>query len=440
MRDRIDRSGDYIPAAPRANTARRVARVVGAVALLAAVWPAYHLLWRQHVKRFAVVRPGVLYRVAQPSELGIRYLVAHHGVKTVLNLRMEDDQLRRGVLALGRPRGPVESEFVEELGIQHVQWAMGHEACWPWVSPWQFEEFYRLFDEPANYPVAVHCVSGRHRTGTISALFRLEYDRWPIERVLAEMYSFDFGPAVPLQEMNLRTYVPRPLPSEGEWRQLRAAWAPLCQDGPPPDYAVLVRHLRASPDREGVRQKLGEQLRAEAVFALPLAARLIDGPDDPACTDAADAAAACLERTEARFADRLSAAALVADFGTPEQQRRLIELLHTETAQPDVTPRYRAMAAGIANRYTGNRIAFLVALLDDERLVPDSGELPVRYGDLAVVRLSAILDQRLLDADPVPTLAQWQQARVAARAWLAAHPLVAQLSRLQEPTSHAVLR
>ena len=162
---------------------RRVARcALALVVVLTAIWSAYHLLWRQHVKRFAVVRPGVLYRVAQPSELGIRYLVERYGVKTILNLRLEDDHLHRGVLALGVPSGDVESRFVADLGVKSVQWPMGREACWPWMTPWQFEEFFRLFDDPANLPVAVHCVSGRHRTGTIAALFRLEYDRWPIDR------------------------------------------------------------------------------------------------------------------------------------------------------------------------------------------------------------------------------------------------------------------
>ena len=60
---------------------------------------------------------------------------------------------------------------------------MGKEWCWPWFTPWQFDEFFKLLDDPANLPLAVHCMGGRHRTGTFSALYRLEYDGWPIERV-----------------------------------------------------------------------------------------------------------------------------------------------------------------------------------------------------------------------------------------------------------------
>ncbi len=74
--------------------------------------------------------------------------------------------------------------------------ANGARSVLAWVSPWQFEEFYRLFDNPDNFPIAIHCVSGRHRTGTIAALFRLEYDRWSIDHVLSEMYSFSFGPPI----------------------------------------------------------------------------------------------------------------------------------------------------------------------------------------------------------------------------------------------------
>ena len=114
-------------------------------------------------------------------------------MKTVLSLQLFDPQLSRGLIDPGRPSGSRESDYVATATAAHlVQWPMGQESCWPWMTPWQFEEFFRMFDNPENFPVAVHCMGGRHRTGTISALFRLEYDRWPVERALAEMYSFKF--------------------------------------------------------------------------------------------------------------------------------------------------------------------------------------------------------------------------------------------------------
>jgi hypothetical protein len=444
-----------------ANSRRRAAaRLLALFLVLAAIWSAYHLFWRQHVKRFAVVRPGVLYRVAQPSELGIRYLVERHGVKTVLNLRLEDEHLPRGVLALGTSGGDIESHFVADLGVHSVQWPMGREACWPWVTPWQFEEFFRLFDDAANWPVAVHCVSGRHRTGTIVALFRLEYDRWPIDRVLAEMYSFSFGPPVPLQEFNLRTYTPRPQPSEAEWQFLRAAWSAHLDDPQPDDYAEFVRRLRSATDQAAVKRELAEQLAKSGAFALPLAVRLIDTAEDPACQTSIAAAARILasglassqgndgsERhspedlvERATFADRMSAAALVADFGSPEEQEKLLSLLRLGINEREPTPEFCALVGGIANRYTGNRIPFLAVLLDDRRTVPDTGNVGLRFCDLAIAHLSAILDERLINVGAYPTAADWEQARERTKAWLNDHPQIARMSRLVEPTGHNVLR
>ena len=340
----------------------KLRRIVAVAAVAALAVAGYQLLWRQHVKRFQAVRPGVLYRVAQPSELGMRYLVERHGVKTIVNLRLEDDHLRRGVLALGAATGEIESQFAGELGVHHLQWPMGREACWPWVSPWQYEEFFRLFDDPANWPIAVHCVSGRHRTGTIAALFRLEYDHWPIDRTLAEMYSFSFGVPIPLQEVNLRTYVPRPQPTDPQWKLLRSAWAPHFHNKPPNTYAELVRALRAGNDPTAVHNELQAQLSQEDTFALPLAVRLINAPDDPACAAAAAAGDRCLQRlaaiesaTSADCVDLRSAASLVADFGTHEQQQRLLDLLREGTKRSTITPEFQAIAAGVSNRYTGNR-------------------------------------------------------------------------------------
>ncbi|HEY1598669.1 MAG TPA: tyrosine-protein phosphatase [Pirellulales bacterium] len=431
-----------------------------AIAVLAV--SGYHLLWRQHVKRFQTVRPGVLYRVAQPSELGMRYLVQHHGVKTVVNLRLEDDHLRRGVLAVGAPTGEVESQFVTELGVRHLQWNMGREACWPWLSPWQYEEFFRLFDEPANLPIAVHCVSGRHRTGTIAALFRLEYDHWPIERVLAEMYSFSFGVPIPLQEMNLRTYVARPQPSARQWQALRSAWAGYFHNELPTDYAEFVRALRTSNDPAAVREELESQLSRESTFALPLTARLIDAPDDAACSASSAAADQCLRRfagralenradngaeghvrddsEEAARVDLTSAASLVADFGTHEQQQHLLDLLGAGKVQPVVTPEFRAIAAGVSNRYTGNRAAFLTVLLDDVRIMPDTGSVAVRFCDMAIAHLSAILDARLINVGSQPTRDDWEQARLRAKAWMSEHPQMARLGALQRPSGRDTLR
>jgi len=414
--------------------------VVALLVLAALSWPAYHFAWRQHVRRFQVIREGVLYRVAQPSQLGVDYMVRQRGVKTILNLRTEDERLRCGILALRSDTGPLESEYATTLGAKSLQWPMGPEAYWPWATPWHFEEFFHLMDDPENLPVVVHCVSGRHRTGTMSALFRLEYDRWPIERVLTEMYSFHFGQPVPLQEMNLRTYVPRPLPAAHQWPQLHAAWSNLCEGVALTDYQTLVVALRRRRNEVQINARLAEQLESGGVFALPLAVRVLDDPNDAVDSVAANAGAACLEQPDSSETDIAAAASLVADFGTEEQQQRLLTLIQAEIATPEPSPKYRAIVSGVASRYTMNRVPFMAALLNDERSMPGDGKVKLRYCDLAVVRLAAIVDERLLQGSPQTTPEEWEAARQLATARVQQCPPLLHLGRLQPPTSKNVVR
>ncbi len=391
--------------------------------------------WHHHTKRYSAVRAGVFYRLAQPSEFGLEYLIKHVGVRTVLSVQLYDFRLRRGIVSFGPPDGCRESQYVRQLGARPVQWPMGVEKSWPWVTPWQFEEFFKLVDDPANWPIAVHCQGGRHRTGTLSALFRLEYDRWPVERALAEMYGFKFGGAIRLQEYNLRTYLPRPHPDTAEWTALKTYWLPRLCGHESADYESLIRALRAARhDGPQFDSELASYLQARRPFSLPLAQRLIDDVSDPLAALAAEAAAEAMENLHAGRASWSMAAALAADFGTPAQQRRLLATLNDADTQRASPERFDAIVDGVMNRYTPNRIAFLRPLLDNEACHLRPGAQQCRYCDTAVARLSAIVDENFPDAIPAWGIDAWNNGRTAARAWLDAHPDDCQLSALKPPT------
>ncbi|HUY35340.1 MAG TPA: tyrosine-protein phosphatase [Pirellulales bacterium] len=424
---------------------RSVRRRALAILLVAAtVLACYFAFWHYHLKRFQVVRAGVFYRVAQPSEFGMRYLVRHCGVKTVVSVQLYDFRLRRGLCDLGHSDGGRESQYVSQLGARGVRWPMGDENYWPWLTPWQFEEFFELMDDPAHWPVAVHCQGGRHRTGTLAALFRLEYDRWPVDRALAEMYAFKFGPPVRLQEHNLRTYLPRARPTASEWDALGRHWRDVLACEAPADYDALIRRLRAERRRNGIENRvnraLGDDLDQASPFALPLAERLLDEPGDALAARAGLAAAACLERPDARAADWAAAAALIADFGDPNQQGRLLELL-ADAELPRVSPeRFDSLVAGVTNRFTSNRVPFLRPLLEQEGFHRAAGAQQCRYCDTAVARLSTIINRNLLHVTPAMGLDGWNFARQAARDWFAAQPAEARLSRLQPPAGNNTVR
>ena len=59
--------------------------------------------------------------------------------------------------------------------------------------------FYKIMDNPANYPVLIHCYHGVGRAELYSAVYRIEYENWDTEeartstRFLTKWSSFDIG-------------------------------------------------------------------------------------------------------------------------------------------------------------------------------------------------------------------------------------------------------
>lgn len=360
---------------------------------------AYVGFYRYHLKRFAKLDDGVFYRVAQPTEVGFQVLDKYYGAKTIVSLQLFDFRLHRGWFDPGSADGCKEAEYVEQLGMKHVQWTMGDEQCWPWLDPYQLEAFYRLVDDPANHPIVVHCMGGRHRTGTLSALYRLEYDRWPVDDALREMYSFDFGHPISTQEHNLRAYVPRPEPNAEEWRSLESAFAPSFSKDPPKGYRELVHRLRDAEPTDEVQSIVRKYVSECRSFALPLADRLIVSPEEPLAGIAATSAhKILLEASHAGAtcptAELIAAVSLTADYGSPSMQKTLAELVRVEAERSgEPSPLYELIVSGLMNRYTQNRISFLRPVVEDVRSRIGPNVTAYRYCDSVAYFMGTITDE-----------------------------------------------
>jgi tyrosine-protein phosphatase SIW14 len=126
------------------------------------------------IDNFGQVDTGY-YRGAQPTGTDYRDLAAL-GVKTVVDLQKDGD--------------PGEQLQVERAGMTFYRIPMTtHEA--PTTS--QIDRFLRIVTDSANQPVYVHCAGGRHRTGVMSAVYRMENDGWSADRAFAEMKRYKFG-------------------------------------------------------------------------------------------------------------------------------------------------------------------------------------------------------------------------------------------------------
>jgi hypothetical protein len=52
--------------------------------------------------------------------------------------------------------------------------------------------FLKTVDDPSTGKFFVHCAGGRHRTGSMGAVYRFEKYGWGYEQVYAEMKQYDF--------------------------------------------------------------------------------------------------------------------------------------------------------------------------------------------------------------------------------------------------------
>jgi protein tyrosine/serine phosphatase len=48
-------------------------------------------------------------------------------------------------------------------------------------------------DDPTNHPVLIHCRAGLHRTGVLTAVYRMEYEGWSTREAFNELKSNGFG-------------------------------------------------------------------------------------------------------------------------------------------------------------------------------------------------------------------------------------------------------
>lgn len=86
---------------------------------------------------------------------------------------------------------PDERAQVEAAGMRFVEMPMNVHVA---PTPLQISTFLSLVDDPANQPVFVHCVGGRHRTGVMTAVYRMVHDGISGPDAFKEMKQFRYGP------------------------------------------------------------------------------------------------------------------------------------------------------------------------------------------------------------------------------------------------------
>lgn len=119
------------------------------------------------------------FRGAQP--VGQDYAdLAALGVKTVINLIGDAADLDRS-----------EQSMVEQQGMRYVRIPMSTRVA---PTAQQLDQFLTLVNDAAAQPVYVHCVGGSHRTGVMTAVYRMTHDGLSGAQAFQEMKQFKYGP------------------------------------------------------------------------------------------------------------------------------------------------------------------------------------------------------------------------------------------------------
>ncbi len=128
-----------------------------------------------------------VYRGGQPKAGGLEKLKAM-GIRTILNLRGEDDHSR------------AEGDAAQRLGLRYYSISL------PGFSNPKDEEVDRVLDiinAHENQPVFVHCHHGKDRTGTIIASYRISHDGWNAEQAKAEAKRYGLS----WVQLGMRNYI-----------------------------------------------------------------------------------------------------------------------------------------------------------------------------------------------------------------------------------------
>jgi len=113
-----------------------------------------------------------LFRSGQITEEGVDGL-KKLGIKTVINLRTFHS----------------DRDILQNSGINYMHI---YEQAWN-IEEKDVIDFLKIVNNKDNWPILVHCFHGADRTGTMSAIYRIIYDKWTKEEAIDEMVNGGFG-------------------------------------------------------------------------------------------------------------------------------------------------------------------------------------------------------------------------------------------------------
>jgi protein tyrosine/serine phosphatase len=121
-----------------------------------------------NIPRFQKVSDA-LYRGGQPEKDGFAYLKSQ-GIRTVINLRDENND---------------EEPIVKDLGMNYVRIPMSVTVNSK-IPAADITRYFEILNDPANYPIFIHCRRGADRTGAMVGFYRIAVEGWDGKKAYSE--------------------------------------------------------------------------------------------------------------------------------------------------------------------------------------------------------------------------------------------------------------
>jgi protein tyrosine/serine phosphatase len=138
------------------------------------------------------------FRGSQPSEAQYKAL-KELGINTVIDLRKDNEDYSKST--------------VESLGMKYV-----HIPMTGWTTRDEsVVEFLKQINDQANGKVYVHCAAGKHRTGLVGAVYRLENFGWDYDTAYKEMKNYEYFSG--LFHRKIKSYVKKYYKKHGPEKQ-----------------------------------------------------------------------------------------------------------------------------------------------------------------------------------------------------------------------------
>ena len=121
--------------------------------------------WTVIEHRFQTITPDRVYQSGELSPSMLAKKLDAHGIRTVIDLRGEDPEGRN-----------TEEDSLAERGVRYV-----HLPSRQVPSDEVVDTFLEVM-ETAETPVLIHCQDGYGRSVMLSALYRIEFEGWEVEK------------------------------------------------------------------------------------------------------------------------------------------------------------------------------------------------------------------------------------------------------------------